>query len=54
MQHSTAALACCDFALCAQVEMSSYLKYDLKVSPMVTNGNEGKKNCLNEKKLIGC
>ena len=24
-----------------QVEMSSYLKYDLKVSPMVTNGNEG-------------
>jgi hypothetical protein len=25
----------------AQVEMSSFLKYDLRVSPMVTNGNEG-------------
>ena len=25
----------------AQVEMSSYLKYDLKVLPMVGNGNEG-------------
>jgi hypothetical protein len=43
--HSTALLSCMPLVWPHQVDMSAYLKNELKVKTLVSNGNEGYRCC---------